>query len=144
MNIAIKTLFFKEEKMQKNVPINPPLLSLNPIKGRVGVSAVDYSVDFDHLFKKSENLEKFFETGKASGEMVRYLPGLTKPLYQGQLKGTTKRKAFADDTYKDLKVAEYTIQLSNNEYINFHGVHFVFPLKIKTKQMLQMTFSQVK
>ena len=65
--------------------------------------------------------------------MVRCLPGLTKPLYQGQLKGTTKRKAFADDTYKDLKVAEYTIQLSNNEYMNFHNVHLVFPMKIKKK-----------
>ena len=52
--------------------------------------------------------------GKASGELVRYLPGLTKPLYQGQLKGTNERKAFADDTYKDLKVAEYTIQLLKN------------------------------
>ena len=111
----------------------------------VGVSAVDYSADFDHLFKKSENLEKFFEMGKASGELVRYLPGLTKPLYQGQLKGTNKRKAFADDTYKDLKVAEYAIQLSNNEYMNFHNVHLVFPMKIEKKnQMLQMTFSLVK
>ena len=70
---------------------------------------MDYSADFDHLFKKSENLEK----------LVRYLPNLTKPLFQGQLKGKNERKAFADDTYKDLKVAEYTIQLSNNEYMNF-------------------------
>ena len=119
--------------MQKNVPVNPLPLSLNPIKDALGVSAVDYSADFDHLFRKSENLEKFYETGKASSELVRYLPGLTKPLYQGQLKGTTERKAFADDTYKDLKVAEYTVQLSNNEYMNFHGVHLVFPMKIKKK-----------
>ena len=119
--------------MQKNVPVNPPLLSLNPIKDAVGVSAVDYSAVFDHLFKKSENLEKIFETGKASGELVRCLPGLMKPLYQGQLKGTTERKAFADNTYKDLKVAEYTMQLSNNEYMNFRNVHLVFPMKIKKK-----------
>ena len=101
MNIAIKALFFKEEKMQENVPVNPQPLSLNPIKYAVGVSAVDYSADFDHLFKKSENLEKIFKRGKASSELVRYLPGLTKPLYQDQLKGTIERKAFADDTYKD-------------------------------------------
>ena len=109
----------------------------------VGVSAVDYSADFDHLFKKSENSEKILETGKGSSELVRYLPGLTKPLYQGQLKRTTERKAFADDTYKDLKVAEYTIQLLNNEYMNFHNVHLVFPIK-KKNQMLQMTFWLVK
>ena len=111
----------------------------------VGVSAVDYSADFDHLLKKSENLEEFFETGKVSHELVRYLPGLTKPLYQGQLKGKTERKAFVDNTYKDLKVAKYTIQLSNNEYMNFDNVHLVFPMKIKKKnQTLQMTFSLVK
>ena len=110
----------------------------------LGVSAVDYSADFDHLFKKSENLEKFYKTGKASGELLKYLPGLTKPLYQGQLKGTTERNAFADDTYKDLKVAEYTIQLSINEYMNFHNVHLVFPIIKKKNQMLQMTFSLVK
>ena len=55
--------------------------------------------------------------------MIRYLPGLAKPLYQ----------AYADDMYKDLKTAEFTIQLSANQYINFHSVHLVFPLKIKNK-----------
>ena len=119
--------------MQKNVPINPPATSLNPIKVKdaVGVSAVDYSADFDNLYKKGENFENVYKTGKANGELIRYLPGLVKPFYQGQLKGTTERKAFADDTYKDLKVVEFAIQLSNNEYMNFHGVHIVFSMKIK-------------
>ena len=119
--------------MQKNVPINPPATSLNPIKVKdaVGVSAVDYSADFDNLYKKSENFENVYKTGKANGELIRYLPGLVKPFYQGQLKGTTERKAFADDTYKDLKVVEFAIQLSNNEYMNLHGVHIVFSMKIK-------------
>ena len=119
--------------MQKNVPINPPATSLNPIKVKdaVGVSAVDYSADFNNLYKKSENFENVYKTGKANGELIRYLPGLVKPFYQGQLKGTTERKAFADDTYKDLKVVEFAIQLSNNEYMNFHGVHIVFSMKIK-------------
>ena len=117
--------------MQRNVPINSPATLLNPIKDAVGVSAVDYSADFNNLYKKSENLENFYKTGKANVELIRYFPGLLKPLYQGQLKGTTERKAFADDTYKDLKVAEFAIQLSNNEYMNFHGVHIVFPMKIK-------------
>ena len=81
----------------------------------------------------SENLEKNFITGKAHGDLIRYLPGLSKPFYQGQLKGTTERKAFADETYKDLKVAEFSIQLSNNQYMNFHSIHLVFPMKIKKK-----------
>ena len=35
------------------------------------------------------------------------------------------------DAYKYLKTAEFTIQLSENQYMNFHSVHLVFPLKIK-------------
>ena len=35
--------------MQKNIPVNLPLLSLNPIKDAVGASAVDFSAEFDNL-----------------------------------------------------------------------------------------------
>ena len=61
--------------------------------------------------------------------MIRYLPGLAKPLYQGQLKGTLPKKAYADDTYKDLKTAEFTIQLSANQYMNFTAFISVKNLK---------------
>ena len=63
--------------------------------------------------------------------MIRYIPGLAKPLFQGQLKGTQEKKAYADDTYKDLKTAEFKIQLAANHYMNFHNVHLVFLMKIK-------------
>ena len=32
-----------------------------------------------------------------------------------------------------MKIAEFNIQLSNNEYMNFHNLHLVFPMKIKKK-----------
>ena len=48
---------------------------------------------------------------------------MAKPLYQGQLKGTIQTKAYAEDTYKDLKTVEFNIQLSSNQYMNFHNVH---------------------
>ena len=117
--------------MQRDVPVNPPSTSLNPLKDAVGVTSVDYSAQFDGLVKKADNLQNFIEKGQAEGSLVRYLPGLAKPLYQGQIKGTIEKKAFADDTYKDLKTAEFNIQLSSNQYMNFHNVHLVFPLKIK-------------
>ena len=119
--------------MQANVPIFAPSTSLNPLKDAAGISAVDYSTDFATLDKKIDNFMKLFEEGKGPGELVRYIPGLTKPLFQGQIDGTQEKKAFADDTYKDLKTAEFTIQLSSNHYMNFHNVHIVFPLKIKKK-----------
>ena len=117
--------------MQKTVPNYPPPTSLNPLKDAVGVSAVDYSAKFDGLYKRLSNVETLSEKKKAPGELIRYLPGLAKLLYQGQLKGTLLIKGYADDTYKDLKTAEFTIQLLANQYMNFHSVHLVFPLKIK-------------
>ena len=116
--------------MQKPIPNYPPPTSLNPLKDAVSVSAVDYSAKFDGLYKRLNNVETLIEKKKAPGELIRYLPGLAKPLYQGQLKGTLPKKAYADDTYKDLKTAEFTIQLSANQYMNFHSIHLVFPLKI--------------
>ena len=65
--------------------------------------------------------------------MLKYLPGLVPPVYQGQLKGINERKAYADETYSGLKLAEFNIQLSNNEYMNFHNLDIVFPMKIKKK-----------
>ena len=119
--------------MQRDVPINPPSTSLNPLKDAVGVTSIGYSAQFDGLVKKADNLQNFIEKGQAEGPLVRYLPRLAKLLYQGQIKGTIEKKAYADDTYKDLKTAEFNIQLSSNQYMNFHNVHLVFPMKIKKR-----------
>ena len=127
--------------MPKNVLLNPPTTSLNPLTDAVCVTSVGFGTQFDELVKKADNLEKFIDTGRGQAELIRYLPGLAKPLYQGQLKGTIQKKAYADDTYKDLKTAEFNIQLSSNQYMNFHNVHLVFPLKIKKKKQIMQTIS---
>ena len=77
------------------------------------------------------------EKKKAPGELIRYLPGLVKLLYQGQLKGTLPKKADADDMYKDLKTAEFTIQLSVNQYMELSQRSF--GISVKKKLTLQMT-----
>ena len=117
--------------MQRDTPINPPSTSLNPLKDAVGVTSVDSSTQFEGLVKKADHLQNFLEKGTAESPLLRYLPGIAKPLYQGQIKGTIEKKSYADDTYKDLKTAEFNIQLSSNQYMNFHNLHIVFPLKIK-------------
>ena len=83
---------FLKKKMQSNVPVNPPSTSLNPLKDATGVTAVDYSADFDNLNKKVDNFIKLFEQGKGPGELIRYIPGLAKPLFQSQLKGMQEKK----------------------------------------------------
>ena len=119
--------------MQRDISIQPPPTTLNPLKDASGVESVDFGTQFNGLVKKADNLQNFIEKGEAEGGLLRYLPGLALPLYQGQIRGSIEKKAFADDTYKDLKTAEFTIHLSANQYMNFHNVHLVFPLKIKKK-----------
>ena len=119
--------------MQCNMPTSPPAQSLNPQDDATGVNAIDCSADFDGLYKRVNNLEKFFKTGSAPGKLVRYIPGLAKPTYQGQISGMQEKKACADDTYRDLKIAEFNIQLAANQYMNFYNVHLVFLLKIKKR-----------
>ena len=119
--------------MQRDISIEPQPTTLNPLKDATGVESVDFGTQFNGLVKKADNLQNFIEKGEAEGGLIRYLPGLALPLYQGQIRSTIEKKAFADDTYKDLKTAEFTIHLSANQYMNFHNVHLVFPLKIKKK-----------
>ena len=119
--------------MQRNMPVLMPTSRLNPLDDAVGVEAVDYSADFDSLYKRIGNIEKFFKMDNAPEKLIRYIPGLAKPIYQGQISGTLGKKAYTDDTYKDLKITTFKIQLSVNQYMNFHNVHLVFPLKIKKK-----------
>ena len=80
-----------------------------------------------------DNLKRFYETGSVPRNLIRYIPGLVKPIYQGQISSTVEKKAYADDTYRNLKIATFNIQLIANQYMNFHNVLLVFPLKIKKK-----------
>ena len=51
--------------MQREVPINLPSTSLNPLKDAVGVTSIDYNMQFDGLVKKADNLHNFLERGEA-------------------------------------------------------------------------------
>ena len=97
------------------MPILPPASTLNPTKDAARVEAIDYTADFENLFGWFDTYTKFYTTGKTKNDLVRYIPGLTKPAHQGQLDGTLTKKDYADNTYKGLKVAEFNIKLTNNQ-----------------------------
>ena len=120
--------------MQRNIPTSLRNSALNPIDDAVGVSAVDYTADFDGIYKRVDKLENFYKIERTPGSLyIRYIPGLAKPIYQGQISATVGKKVYSDDTYRDLKIATFNIQLSANQYMNFHDVHLVFPLRIKER-----------
>ena len=50
--------------MHKTVPNYPPPTSLNPLKDAVGVSAVDYSAEFDELYKRLNSVKTLLEKKK--------------------------------------------------------------------------------
>ena len=62
--------------------------------------------------------------------MLKYIPGLAKIAYQGQLHSMETKRKYADDTYKNKKVIEFNVQLTVNHY-NFQNAHLCFPIKIK-------------
>ena len=117
--------------MQQPMAILPQPLTLNPLK-----DAVDYMGDFENLFTRLDSIEKFIQTGRSKNDLIRYISGITKPAHQGHLEGTLTKKAYADDTYKGHRVAEFNVKLTNNQYMNFHNVHLVFKVTIKKAQIM--------
>ena len=113
------------------MPILSQWLVLNPLKDAAKVDAIDYRADFENLFTRLDSMEKFIHTGKTKNDLIRYIPGITKPAYQGQLEGCLTKKVYPDNTYKGHKVAEFNVKLTNNQYMNFLNVQLVFPMKIK-------------
>ena len=94
------------------MPILPQPLSLNPLKDMAKVDQVDYSADFDNLYLKKDDFDKFFKTGNVSYNMLRYIPGLAIVGYQGQMHSTETKRKYADDLQKQ---KSYCTQCSTNE-----------------------------
>ena len=61
-----------------------------------------------------DSIEKLIHTGKSKNDLIRYISGITKRTYQGQLEETLIKKAYADDTYEGHSVAEFNVKLTNN------------------------------
>ena len=114
------------------MPVTPQSLALNALKDAVHVDEVDYTADFDNLFSRWDDFDKFFKTGKISYNMLKYIPGLAKLGYQGQLYSTEIKRKYADDIYKGKKVTEFNVHLTANHHSNFQNVRLCFPMKIKS------------
>ena len=117
--------------MQQSMPVTPQGLTLNPLKDAAKFDEIYYSADFDNLFSKMDDFDKFFRNGKISYNMLKYIPGLAKAAYQGQLEEAETKRKYPDDSYKGKKVIEFNIQLAGNQYTNFHNIYLSFSIKVK-------------
>ena len=67
---AVFIIVKKLEKMQRQIPITLQPLTLNPLKDLAQVNEIDYTVDFDNLYATMDGLDKVFQTGKLSYNML--------------------------------------------------------------------------
>ena len=78
-----------------------------------------------------DDFDKFFQIGKISYNILKYIPDLAKITYQRQLHSTETKRKYTDDSYKNKKVIESNIQRTANHYTNFQNVQLCLPTKIK-------------
>ena len=137
-------LIFRQ-KMQRDITDKVQLAqNLNPLKDAMGVESFGYSADFDNMIQKLDKLKLLDDNGLMDADLLRYIPGMSKIFYQGQIDNITTKKAYAFSTYTDKQVMQFDINLTKNQYTNFANKLICLPIKIKKKdqmllQILTMT-----
>ena len=82
----------------------PQPLLLNQLKDLAKVAAADYSSDFWNLYSRLDNFMDLYDRGKSPADLIRYIPGLTKIAYQGQIDLTETERKYVNNTYKIKKL----------------------------------------
>ena len=78
--------------------------NLNPLKDATGVEAVDFSADIDNLIGKIDKLKTLYDESQVDADILRYIPGMNKIMYQGQIDGIDTKKTYATSTYTDMQM----------------------------------------
>ena len=79
--------------MQANISNKVKLgQSLDPLQDAAGVKAFDFSADIDNLLKKLDKLSMLCAKGQIDSDLLRYIPGMAKIMYQGQLIGSRQKR----------------------------------------------------
>ena len=78
--------------MQKTVPNYLPPTLLNSLKDAVIVSTVDYSGEFDGLYKRLNNVETLIEKKKSTWKVDKIPPRISKTAISRSTKRYTTKK----------------------------------------------------
>ena len=85
--------------------------NLNPVDDATGVESIDYSASVEDLIGKVKKLKTLYEKGQIDTDVLRYVPGMNKIMYQGQLNYIDTKKSHASSTYTDMEQLEFVIEL---------------------------------
>ena len=102
--------------------------TLNPLDDYAGVSSVNDDGNLQSLIDKVGKLSSFWQSGKADGDLIRYIPNLVPVTRQDVIKGIEPREAYAAETYVDKRTIDFTIKLAPNTYTNYATMEIVFPI----------------
>ena len=107
--------------------------TLNPAKDYGGVPSIDDEGNLENLIGKVDKVGGFWKTGKADGDLARYLPNILPVTRQNQVAGQLPRKAYASVTYSDKKILEFTLENTANTYTNYSSMEIVLPIQFTKK-----------
>ena len=136
-------LFFFFEKMQRDINFKVQFgQNLNLLNDALGIESVDYSADFDGMFKKLNKLKLLYGDGLMDASLLRYIPGMSKIMYQEQTDNIMTRRRYVTSTYTNKQISEFNINLTKNNYTNFSNMLLCLSIKIK-KDIMLITISIV-
>ena len=104
--------------------------NLNSVEDATGVDAVDFSADIDNLIGKFI-LTDLYDTGKVDADGLRYIPGMSKIMYQGQLDHIETKKCYVESTYTNKEMMEFNINITANHYVNFSNMVLCLPVTFR-------------
>ena len=92
-----------------------------------------FSGDIDNLLTKLDKLADLYDSGKVDADILRYIPGMSKIMYQGQIDWIETKKTYASSTYTDMQMLEFVIDITANRYINFSTLVPCLPITFRKK-----------
>ena len=92
----------------------------------VQLNKIDYTTDFDNLYSRMDDFDKFFRIRKISNNILKYIPGLTKIVYQGHLHSTETKRKYPDEFSKNKKVIKLMFILQQITILIFKMYIFAF------------------
>ena len=105
--------------------------NLNPLEDATGVDSVDFSADIDNVIGKIDKLKVMYDSGKIDADILRYIPGMSRIMYQGQIDWIDTQKSYAASTYTDMEMLEFVIELTANHYLNFSNIILCLPVTFR-------------